>query len=174
MHASAARVDQARADGAPSISLQAGYGYATDLAQGGDRGYADAASAGIALHVPILTGGLVASQVRQAGAQYRASRYDADAAAREATRSADSAWAALASARDQAAANEQSVTAARLALQGVRAEYGFALRSTLDILVADESLRGAQLSLAHNRSDALIAEAALLRATGRLDRDAFP
>lgn len=171
--AAAARIDQARANGAPSLSLQGGYGYATDLARGGDRGYPETAAAGIALHVPILTGGLVASQVREADAQYHASRYDADAAGREATRSADSAWAALASAKAQAAANEQSVTAATLALQGVRAEYAFALRSTLDILVADESLRGAQLALARNRSDALIAEAALLRATGYLDPDAF-
>ena len=65
------------------------------------------------------------------------------------------------------------VDAAELALKGVRAEYAFGLRSTLDILVADESLRGAQLALARSRSDTLIAQAALLRATGRLDDTAF-
>jgi outer membrane protein len=71
------------------------------------------------------------------------------------------------------AANETGVTAADLALKGVRAEYAFGLRSTLDILVADESLRAAQLAAARSRSDALIAETALLRATGQLDREAF-
>ena len=37
------------------------------------------------------------------------------------------------------------------------------LRTTLDILVADESLRAAQLALARSRSDALVAQAELLR-----------
>jgi outer membrane protein len=55
----------------------------------------------------------------------------------------------------------------------VRAEYAFGLRSTLDILVADESLRAAQLALARNRSDLVIAQAALLHATGLLDRNAY-
>ena len=62
---------------------------------------------------------------------------------------------------------------ADLALKGVRAEYGFGLRSTLDILVADESLRAAQLAEARSRSDLLIAEGALLRATGKMDRSIF-
>ena len=67
----------------------------------------------------------------------------------------------------------RAVEAADLALKGVRAEYAFGLRTTLDILVADESLRAAQLALARERSDALIAATALLRATGRLDHESF-
>jgi dipeptidyl aminopeptidase/acylaminoacyl peptidase len=112
-----------------------------------------AANVGLTLHVPILTGGLVASQVRQAQAQQRATLFDAAAAGREATRATDAAWAALAGAEAQIAANQAGVDAANLALSGVRAEYGFDLRSTLDILVADESLRSAQLALARNHSD---------------------
>ena len=171
--ADAARVDQARANGAPSVTLGGGYARDVDLGRSADRSFASAASAGLSLHVPILTGGLVASQVRQASATYRAARFDSDAAGREALRAADSAWAALVSARAQVDANAQSAAAAELALRGVRAEYQFALRSTLDILVADQSLRGAQLALARARSDTLIAQAALLRATGKLDGDVF-
>ncbi|WP_174297774.1 TolC family protein, partial [Sphingomonas bacterium] len=70
-------------------------------------------------------------------------------------------------------AADRQVAAADLALKGVRAEYAFSLRTTLDILIADESLRAAQLALARSRSDVLIAQAALLRATGRLGRDAY-
>jgi outer membrane protein len=170
--ASSARIDAARANGAPSLSLGGSYGYDARVA-GDDHAVPRAASAGLVLHVPILTGGLVASQVRQARADYRAAQYDRDAAAREAVRATEAAWAAMQGARAQAEANHSRTAAADLALKGVRAEYGFGLRSTLDILVADESLRAAQLAEARSRSDLLIQQSALLRATGRLDRAAF-
>lgn len=168
-----ARIEEARANGNPSLTLGAAYGRDVDFARRFDRGYPVIANAGLTLHVPLLTGGLVASQVRQAQAEHRADLSDVEAAGREAVRAAEAAWAALAGSQAQAAANEKSVEAAELALKGVRAEYAFGLRSTLDILVADESLRGAQLALARSHSDTLIAQAALLRATGRLDDSSF-
>ena len=70
-------------------------------------------------------------------------------------------------------ANIEGLAAADLALRGVRAEYGFGLRSTIDILVADQSFRAAQLAVAAARADMLVAQAALLRATGRLTRSAY-
>jgi outer membrane protein len=171
--ADAARIGQARANGRPSVTAGGSYGRDYDLAGRTGDGFPVIANAGLTLHVPILTGGLVASQVRQAEAEHRAAVFDVDAAGREAVRAADAAWATLAGARAQADANRQSVAAAELALKGVRAEYAFGLRSTLDILVADESLRGAQLALASSQSEMLVAEAALLHATGQLDDGAF-
>lgn len=171
--ASSARIDEARSGSAPTVSLGGSYGYDVRATGGDDHAFPRAAAAGVVLHVPILTGGLVASQVRQARADYRAARFDQDAAAREAVRATEAAWAAMTGARAQAEANRSRVTAADLALKGVRAEYGFGLRSTLDILVADESLRAAQLAEARSRSDLLIAEGALLRATGKMDRSIF-
>lgn len=172
--AAGARVDAARANGNPYLAAGGVYGRGFDLARSDNRGYLSAATGALTLHVPILTGGLVASQVRQARAERHAAAFDTDAVAREAVRATDAAWAALQGARTGAEANAASVTAAELALKGVRAEYSFGLRTTLDILVADESLRGAQLALARSRSDVLVAQAALLRATGRLDEAAFP
>jgi outer membrane protein len=169
-----ARVDQARANGNPYLAAGAAYGRDLDLSRESDRSFPSAANAGLTLHVPILTGGLVQSQVRQARANLHAAGFDTEAAAREAVRATEAAWATLLGARASADANAASVAAAELALKGVRAEYSFGLRSTLDILVADESLRGAQLSLARAQADMLVAQAALLRATGRLDEDAYP
>ncbi len=169
--ASATRIDVARSYGAPSVSLAGNYGYAARLGSGGS--YNRAATGALTMHVPILTGGLVGAQVRQSRADFRAAQFDAEAAGREATRATDAAWALFVSRQAQAAANAESVAAAETALKGVRAEYAFALRSTLDILVADESLRGAELALARNQSDLLVAQALLLRATGRLDSAAF-
>jgi len=54
-------------------------------------------------------------------------------------------------------------------LKGYQLEYGYGLRSTLDVLIADENLRAAQVSLAESRHDTIVAEASLLAVTGGLD-----
>ena len=168
--ADAARIDQQRAERNPYLGLGGTYGY---TAGEGRPGYANAAVAGVTLRVPLLTGGLVSSRVRQAKAVYRADRFGVDAAERDATRLAETAWANLAAAQSRVQANARRVGAAELALKGVRAEYAFSLRTTLDILIADESLRAAQLALARSRSDVLIGQAALLRSIGQLGLDSY-
>lgn len=171
--ASMARIDQARADRAPSLDFTGTYGRGGRIAYDGVRGYEAAALAGVAFRLPLLTGGLVPSHIRQAEAINRAGRFQADAALREAVRSADAAWASLVAAQTRLQANIEGLAAADLALKGVRAEYGFGLRTTIDILVADQSYRGAQLAVAAARADMLVAQAALLRATGRLSPLAY-
>lgn len=171
--AAGARIDQARAERAPSLDLAGGYGRGVQLASGDLRGFDVAARAGLAFRVPLLTGGLVASRVRQAASAYRAEQATADAAARQAIRGADTAWASLTAAQGRLQASTAGLAAADLALKGVRAEYGFGLRSTIDILVADQSYRSAQLDVARARADVLTAQAALLRATGRMGPEAF-
>lgn len=102
-----ARVGVARANGVPSVTLGGDYGYG--LVAGRDPGaYLRSAAAGLTLRVPILTGGLVASQVRQARAGARAAAHDADGAAREAFRGTDTAWANVAAARLRVAAGERA------------------------------------------------------------------
>ncbi|WP_242098622.1 TolC family protein [Sphingomonas sp. CROZ-RG-20F-R02-07] len=168
--ADGARIDQQRAERNPYIALGGTYGVAVGQ---GRPGYANAAIAGATLRVPLLTGGLVSSRVRQAEAVYRADRFGIDAAEREAIRLAETAWASLAAAQSRVQANARRAEAAELALKGVRAEYAFSLRTTLDILIADESLRAAQLALARSRSDVLFSQAALLRSVGRLGPESY-
>jgi outer membrane protein len=170
---SAARIDAARAEGAPSLDLTGGYGRGLIVGDGRTRGYDAAASAGLSLRIPLLTGGLVPSRIRQAQATNRAERFQADATQRETVRSVDAAWATLSAAQARLRANVDGLAAADLALKGVRAEYAVGLRTTIDILVADQSYRSAQLAVASARADVLVAQAALLRATGRLDGRAY-
>ena len=173
VEASQARVDRARAEGAPSVELAGAYG--RGVRETGDdlRGYDNAASVGVTVRIPLLTGGLVASRVREAEATTRADRYAVQAELRETMRSVETAWAALEAAQQRETASRGGLEAAQIALDGVRAEYEFGLRSTIDILLAEQSYRSAQLALARARSDVLMAQAALLRATGHLDRAAF-
>ncbi len=173
VEASAARIDQARADGAPALGLSADYGRGVRRTGGDWRDFPDAASAGLAFRLPLLTGGFVPSRVRQARAALRAERYQASAAERETRRGVDTAWAQVAASDSRLAAATDGLAAADLALRGVRAEYGFGLRSTIDILVADQSFRSAQLAVARASADLLIAQAALLRAVGRMGPGSF-
>lgn len=170
---SVARIDQARAERAPSVDMAGGYGRGVRLSAGDMRTYDSAASVGLSLRLPLLTGGLVPSRIRQAEAVSRAERFQLDAAMREAVRAVDAAWAALGAARARLDATVTGLAAADVALKGVRAEYGFGLRSTIDILVADQSFRGAQLAVASARADVLVAQARLLRAAGHLDVGAY-
>lgn len=168
--ADAAGIDLQKAERLPTLTLGGNYGYEAGSLQ---PSAVSAGFGGVTLHVPLLTGGVVRARVRQAEATHRADLFATAAARREAERSADTAWANLAAARSRILANQARVDAADLALKGVRAEYGFSLRSTLDIVIADEALRAAQLALAQSRSDVLTAQAALLRAVGRLDAGTF-
>ncbi|PVX28854.1 TolC family outer membrane protein [Sphingomonas pokkalii] len=173
LEAAAARVDQARAERAPSIDLAGSYGGGARLVDREVHGYRSAAAIGIAFRLPLLTGGLVSSRVRQAEAGARAEHFQADAAEREALRAVDAGWAAVTAAQLRLRASMEGLDAADIALKGVRAEYGFGLRSTIDLLVADQSFRAAQLAVASSRANVLVAQAALLRATGQLDEAAY-
>ncbi len=171
--ASSARIDGARAERAPRVDLIGGYGRGTRFADGSVSGFESAANAGITLTIPLGTGGLIPSRVREAQATFRAEQFALIADERETVRAVENAWATLRAVESRKHANEEGLAAAELALDGVRAEYEFGLRSTIDILLAEQSYRAAQLALARTRSDLLIAQASLLRASGLLNRDAY-
>jgi outer membrane protein len=66
-------------------------------------------------------------------------------------------------------ANEEQVRAARIAFEGVRQEAQVGLRTTLDVLNAQQELRSAELSLINARRDEYLASALVLSAVGRLE-----
>ena len=113
--------------------------------------------------------GLLSSQTRQARDQAQRDRLTVEAVRRQVVRETAQAWSALTAARDTAAAYAAQVRAAELALAGAQAEYAFALRTTLDVLLTDQALRSAQLAFAQSRHDDLVAQAMLLSVIGGLD-----
>jgi outer membrane protein len=79
------------------------------------------------------------------------------------------AWNQLVTARASLAANETAVKAASIALEGVRLEYQNGLRTTLDVLNAEQERRNAELAVVIARRDAYVAQSALLVAVGHLE-----
>ena len=167
--ASAADIGTARAARLPSIGLQGSFGYIGGVAPFHERLYDKQATALVTLTQPIAAGGLIASQIRQAEDRNDADRQTEAAAARAADQAVTTAWSAMIAGQAGITANRTQVDAASTALRGYQLEYADGLRSTLDVLIADQDLRAAQVSLAQSLHDTIIAEAALLAAIGRLE-----
>ena len=69
--------------------------------------------------------------------------------------------------------DQQAVDAAKIAFEGSSQEGKLGLRTTLDVLIAEQDLYSAEITLADAQRDAYVAEAALLNATGGLRVEAF-
>lgn len=169
-----ARIGGARAERAPNLDLQVTGGQASGLGGGGIASPSERfGTVGLAFRMPLVTGGFVPSRIREAQANARAEEFAVDAARREAIRATDGAWASLRGAQQRLEAGRQALQSAEIALSGVRAEYELGIRNTLDLLIAEQSLRAAELDVARSRSDVMLAEARLLRAVGKLTRRAY-
>ena len=166
---SRAAVAEARAGWRPTVTVQGSYGYIGPFAPLNAYQYGATPMGALTVSVPVLTAGVVASQVRQASAQHSSDEIAIETVRRQVVEAAVQGWSELQSNRLGMQAAQAQESAAALALKGAQAEYGFGLRSTLDVLIADENLRSAQQTLAASRHDAFAAQAALLSAEGRLE-----
>ncbi len=123
----------------------------------------------MSVSVPLFTGGLISSQVRAAQERNNADRQAIEETRRSVLRTVSQAWNSLIGARANLEANEEQVRAARIAFEGVRQEAQVGLRTTLDVLNAEQELRNAELSLVSARHDEYVAAAVLLSAMGKLE-----
>ncbi len=175
--ASRARVAAARAARRPTISAGANVGWDATTAGdafGNGRGgqfddYSRSVSGNVTVRMPIFTGGLTSSQIRSAQEKNNADRLAIEGARREALRSVSQAWNGLLGARANLISNEEQVRSGRIAFEGVRQEAQVGLRTTLDVLNAEQELRNAELALVNAKRDEYVAAAGLLSAMGKLE-----
>lgn len=167
-NAEAARRGVAIAKGAfsPSISAYAGYSYAEEqsafVVSSEQRTY------GIRAQIPLFTGGLNLSRVREARAGADAARASIDEAERRAAAETTAAFERISAAHATIAAARAQVEANRMALAGVRRESEVGARTTLDVLDAEQELLNAEVSLAGAERDERASIFALLAAIGAL------
>jgi len=181
--ASRARLQSARAERRPTISARGTVGWDASTAPttpgsiftpaqgaGGQfNDYSRSASGSISLSVPIFTGGLINSQVRAAEERNKADELAIEEARRDVLRTVSQAWNGLIGARANMVSNEEQVRATRIAFEGVRQEAQVGLRTTLDVLNAEQELRNAELALVNANRDEYVAAAILLSAMGKLE-----
>lgn len=167
--ASRARVAQARAANRPTVALQGTLGYAGRIAPFDPSDYNRAVTAEAVITQPLFTGGLNASNIRSALEQNNADRISIEGARRQVVQAVSQAWNVMASSRANVISDQEQVRAARVAFEGAQEEYRVGLRTTLDVLIAQQSLRDAELALVQAQHDAYVAESGLLSAMGRLE-----
>jgi outer membrane protein len=177
--ASAARLAQAKAQMRPTVSVQGQYGYVGALANTGAGGVASLLESEVGgtvsanVRVPVFSGGLYASDIRQAAEQDNVSRIGVESARREVLQAVSQAWNQLLGARASLAADEEQVRSDTVAYEGVREEQKVGLRTILDVLNAQQELEQSQLALVGARHDEYVAAAAVLAAMGALEAQAL-
>ena len=167
--ASRARIAAARAERSPSLALRGtarlageAYPYALDEQDQNFTGR-------LVLTVPLFQGGAVSSRIAEAGARNTADRFRIEATRRQVAREVLTNWNRYVAGRRNVAVQELQVEAAAVFAEGTAAEYRQGLRSTFDVLFAQNGLRDAQIALIATRRDAYVAQTLLLRQIGQLE-----
>jgi outer membrane protein len=151
----AAGVKIAQGELLPSLSLKGSLTHANDYKSAGDE-YNDA-SIVASLTIPLYEGGEVHARVRQLKETLGQRRLEADSALRAVIAEISSAWSQYITSQARIKAAETQIEAATVALNGTREEAKVGQRTTLDVLIADQTLLGAQVNLVTAQTDRVVA-----------------
>lgn len=126
---------------------------------------------GARVSVPIFTGGLNDSRIRQAVAAADESRMNVLNVRRLVAESVSNAWNNYLAAEAVIRSSREAVRANEIAFDGVQQEAFVGLRTTLDVLNAEQELLNSRLELVRAERDYQVASYALLQTMGRLTAD---
>ena len=118
--------------------------------------------------VPIYQGGQEYSLIRQSKETLGQKRIDLETARDQVQANVVQFWGQLDAAKAQIQATQAQVTAAEIALNGVREEARVGQRTTLDVLNAQQELVNARVALVTAQRDRVVASYSLLAAVGGL------
>ncbi|MEQ8544485.1 MAG: TolC family outer membrane protein [Roseitalea porphyridii] len=151
----------------PQVGLNASVSQSSTYTSRGNTS-GTSASIGAQVTVPIYQGGQASATVRQRKEELGQARVDT-AVARDQVRAAvTSAWTQLEASRAAVRANEESVRASQLALNGVIEERNVGQRTTLDVLNAQATVLNAQIALVEAQRNLVVSSYAVVSAVGRL------
>ena len=167
----AAGVKIAQGELMPSLSLKGSLTHANDYKSADDE-YNDA-SIVASLTIPLYEGGEVHARVRQLKETLGQRRLEADSALRAVIAEISSAWSQYITSQARIKAAETQIEAATVALNGTREEAKVGQRTTLDVLIADQTLLGAQVNLVTAQTDRVVASYRVLSSVGKLSANAL-
>lgn len=166
---SRAQIAVARAEARPSIALQ-GVAGTNGQAVPFDRRDQDVTFTGRAtLTVPLIAGGRVRSLVAQAENRESADHLRIEATRRQMVQTIVNSWNQWVTAERNVAAQTVQLQAAKVYYEGTFEEYREGLRSTFDVLYAQNSLRETEIAVLSSQRDSYVAQAYLLRQLGGLE-----
>jgi outer membrane protein len=157
-----------RAGHYPTLDAVAGYAIDNNQNFGTVQIDTDVATVGLELNLPIYQGGLVSSQVREAVANRERARQDLENATREAGLQARQAWLNVNSGAARVSALEQALTSTEAQLDSTKLGLQVGVRTSLDVLNAEQQVLSARRDLAGARYAYLLAGLSLKAAVGSL------
>ncbi|MBW8813856.1 MAG: TolC family outer membrane protein [Caulobacterales bacterium] len=178
--ASRARVAGAHADRMPNVTGQVTYGFnGPAFPQTGGNFpsslYDRNVVATLGATLPLFSGGLTSSRIRQAVERNNTDRITIETVRRNTLQGITQFWSQLIAARSNITSSDEQVRAARIASEGTHQEQQVGLRTTIDVLNAEQELRQAELNAVTSRRDEYVAAANVLATMGRLEaKDLIP
>ena len=127
------------------------------------------AQAGVRATIPLFQGGLPAAQERQAQAREGATLEQEIGTERLVIATVRTNFQLWKASNEIIASSQSAVDAARLSLEGVRAENSVGNRTILDILNAEQELLNTQVTLVRARRNSYVAGFSLLSAMGKAE-----
>jgi len=118
--------------------------------------------------MPLFEGGYAWSRTRQSRINVGRAEARTEAQRREVVANVMAAWSDLSASREVLVAANEQVEASAIAVEGAERERGFGIRSTLDVLNAEEEAREALIARVRANADTVVASYALIAATGAL------
>jgi outer membrane protein len=170
VRAARARVSVERAALLPQVSLVGRYDHNEDFSISEPR--RESSSAVAQFSMPLFEGGYAWSRTRQGRINVERAEAVTEARRREVVANVSAAWHRLAASREVLQAAREQVEASVFAVEGAERERGLGLRSTLEVLDAQEEARAALIAEARAEADAIFGAYALLAACGALSLEA--
>ncbi|CAN5179738.1 TolC family outer membrane protein [soil metagenome] len=167
---SAEQISAAKAAYLPNVSASVSAGYDPGVFDQRNNGNVTAA---LRLSIPLFTGFTTASTVRSAIETNKNDQIGIDSQRRAVQQQVTQAYNSLVSARQSIKSGLVGVDASAAAQAGTREEQQVGLKTTLDVLNAEQEFRSAQQSLVNSRANEYNASVQLLNAMGKLDTDTF-
>jgi len=161
-------VERNRAGHYPTLDAVAGYTVNNNQNFGTLQVDTHVATVGVELNLPIYQGGLVSSRVREAVANQEKARQDLEAATRDAGLQARQAWLNVSSGAARVRALEQALTSTQAQLDSTKLGLQVGVRTSLDVLNAEQQVFSARRDLAGARYAYLLAGLSLKAAVGSL------
>ncbi|MFC4159994.1 TolC family outer membrane protein [Chitinimonas lacunae] len=167
-----ADIDLYRAARQPIVGLEAGFGDGMSRIGGHNYNSKGSGSVGINLTIPVYTGGATSSKLRETIARRDQAQSDLEATRREVVLKTRQAFLGVQSGAAQIRALEQALVSTQSSLDSTRLGKDVGVRTTLDLLNAQQQYYSTRRDLARARYDYLLNRLRLKQAVGDLaERD---
>lgn len=154
----------------PQLSLTASHSYDSTSGRFGDAKTHQSA-VGLELNLPLFTGGMVSSRIREAQQNYNLAVQSLEASRRSAQRMTREAYLGIISGISQVKALEQAVISSRSALDATEAGYNIGTRTAVDVVNAQRSASASDRDLSQARYNYILDTLLLKQQAGTLVAD---